>query len=692
MGIVASVLRAFHGGVHPPDNKALSENCAIEPLALPKRLTVPLHQHIGAPCEPCVKVGDKVKKGQVIGTASGFISAPVHAPTSGTVVAVEERPVSHPSGLNMLCAVIESDGADSWVEGLSGVKNPLQAKPQEIRDKIREAGIVGLGGASFPSFVKMSPPEGKTVELLLINGVECEPYLTCDARLMEERSKELIEGIEIMLHALQCKECVIGIEANKPKAIFVMQKAAADSPFIKVITLPVMYPQGSEKQLIEVVTGRQVPSGKLPLDVGVIVHNVATATSIREAVLFGRPLIQRLVTVTGRGINTPANLDVLMGTSVQDLIDHCGGLKPGTRKVINGGPMMGTAMHSLDVPVVKGMSGILCLMAGDINENEEHACIRCGSCVSVCPISLVPSQMAWLSKHDQFDVLPDNNIYDCIECGTCAYVCPSNIPLVHYFRYGKYSLANIQKAEKRAEQDKARVKVREERLAKEKAEKERKKAEMKAKMAAKRAAKESADASGGAAEAKTDDSAAPAGDDKAAKAARAAKAAKAARAAKAAKAAKAGGDAAADATPADDDKAAKAARAAKAAKAAKAARAAKAAKAAKAASAEAATEAKAEAATEPAAAKPAAKTAAKPAAKTTKTTSKTPRKPRTTKASTAAKADEAEAKAGTAKSTGAAKRSTTSRAKSTKAKAPRAISARPPKKAADKTAEDSAEQ
>ncbi|MBF0445786.1 MAG: electron transport complex subunit RsxC [Magnetococcales bacterium] len=560
MGIVASVLRVFHGGVHPPDNKDISQHCAIEPLAMPKRLYVPLHQHIGAPCQPCVKAGDTVKKGQIIGTAAGFISAPVHAPTSGTIVAVEEHLVGHPSGLKMLCAVLDTDGEDVWVDDLETLDDPLHADPKTIRDKIRAAGIVGLGGASFPSFVKMSPPDGKVVELLLINGVECEPYLTCDARLMEERSQDLIEGIEIMLRALQCKECVIGIEDNKPNAISVMQKASAQSSSIKVVVLPVMYPQGSEKQLIEVVTGRQVPSGKLPLDAGVIVHNVATAVAIRDGVKFGKPLIQRLVTVTGRGINRPANLEVLMGTPVRALVDHCGGLKPGVKKVINGGPMMGTALQTLDVPVVKGTSGILCMMADDVEQNPEHACIRCGSCVQVCPISLVPSQMAWLAKYDQFDTLPDNNLADCIECGTCAYVCPSNIPLVHYFRYGKNSLAAIQKAEQRSALDKSRVQAKEARVAAEKAEKERKKAEMKAKMAEKMAAKKKAEAEAAAATpavdqdaSKTTDepaiahepattttaSAATGDDDKAARAARAAKAAKAARAAKAAKAARA---------------------------------------------------------------------------------------------------------------------------------------------------------
>jgi electron transport complex protein RnfC len=545
MGIAATIIRSFHGGVHPPENKDIAGQCAIEPMPLPEKLYVPLHQHIGAPCDPSVKPGTPVKKGTQIGKPGGFVSAPVHAPTSGIITDIVEHPVGHPSGLTMLCAVLEPDGKDEWDPSLSGIENPFEADPAAIRDKIRAAGIVGLGGATFPSFIKLSPPKDKPVELLLINGVECEPYLTCDARLMEERAAEIVDGCEIMRHALQTKMCIIGIENNKPAAIQAMQKAITGKSDMRVDVLPVMYPQGGEKQLIEVVTGKQVPSGGLPIAVGVIVHNVGTAYAIRDAVRFGRPLVSRLVTMTGKGISRPANLEVAIGVPVQALIDHCGGLKPGVKKIINGGPMMGVALKYLETPVVKGTSGIIAMLEEETFDRPEHPCIRCGHCLQACPISLMPTEMAWLARHDQFEKLAEYHLFDCIECGSCSYVCPSNIPLVHYFRYGKMAIQFNDREKKRGELAKKRTQAKEERTAREQAERERKKAEMKAQMAAKRKA---------AAAAKTSDDAAEkipsapksaqagaegaAGDDRAAKAKRAAAAARAAKAKRAAAAAR----------------------------------------------------------------------------------------------------------------------------------------------------------
>ncbi|MBF0622440.1 MAG: electron transport complex subunit RsxC [Magnetococcales bacterium] len=573
MGIASKIRRLFHGGVHPPEYKDLSENCGIEAMPMPERLFVPLHQHIGAPCDPCVSVGDKVLKGQVIGKPAGFVSSPVHAPTSGTIVDIKEHTVGHPSGLTMLCAIIDTDGADTWLDTLKGIDDPMNAEPSSLRDQIRNAGIVGLGGATFPTFIKLSPPKGKVAELLLINGVECEPYLTCDARLMEEQTERVIDGIHLTLHALQTKKCIIGIENNKPRAIEAMQKAVADEPNITVQALPVMYPQGGEKQLIEAVTKKQVPSGGLPVDVGVIVHNVATIAAISDAIRDGKPLINRLVTVSGLGINRPANVDALFGTPVQSLIDHCGGLKQETKRVVMGGPMMGVTLHYMEAPVTKGTSGLLAMTAKEAHEEQERPCIRCGSCLQACPVSLMPTEMAWFSRTEQFDMAKDYNLYDCIECGSCAYVCPSNIPLVHYFRFAKLSIGAAEREARQAEISKKRTKIKDARVVKEQEARAAKKAAMKAKMAAKRKASASATKKPAA----TDSTAA--GDDKAAKAARAAKAAQAAKAARAKKAA-ASGDAGGD-----DDKAAKAARAAKAAKAARAAKAAKAARAAKAAKA-----------------------------------------------------------------------------------------------------------
>lgn len=488
MGIVAKALRYFHGGVHPKEYKELSEHCSIAPLPMPKKLYVPVQQHIGAPTKPVVKAGDKVLKGQLIGAAQGFVSAPIHAPTSGTVTGVEEYSAPHPSGLTMPCIVIETDGKDEWDPNLKGLDDPLNAEPQAIRDKIKEGGIVGLGGATFPSFIKMSPPKGKTVDMLIINAVECEPYLTCDARVMEERTRDIIEGIEIMLRALGTDTCMIGIEVNKPRAIRAMQKAVESKKGMEVVPLRVMYPQGSEKQLIEVITGRQVPSGGLPLDVGVIVHNVITAVAMRDAVKFGRPLVDRIVTVTGLGIAKPANVEAPLGTPSQEIIDHCGGLVGDVQKVIMGGPMMGMAMRDLKAPIVKGSSGLLCLTRGEGHAAPEGPCIRCGACLEACPIELMPTEMAWHSRHEQLDMLPEYNLFDCIECGSCAYVCPSNIPLVQYFRFGKMSIAAAKRDKEKQARSKARTEAKEAREAKIKAEKERKKAEMKAKMAAKKAA------------------------------------------------------------------------------------------------------------------------------------------------------------------------------------------------------------
>ncbi|MBF0590222.1 MAG: electron transport complex subunit RsxC, partial [Magnetococcales bacterium] len=485
MGIIAQVLGKFHGGVHPAEHKNLSEQCAISTMPMPDELYVPLHQHIGSPCDPCVEAGSKVLKGQLIGRAAGFVSAPVHAPTSGTITEFREYVVGHPSGLTMLCAILKPDGKDTWSKDLVGLDDPLKADPADIRAKVRDCGIVGMGGATFPSFIKMSPPNKAVVELLLINGVECEPYLTCDARLMEERADDIVEGIRIMLNGLQTKLCAIGIENNKPKAIEVMEQAVKAYPEISVISLPVMYPQGGEKQLIEVVTGRQVPSGGLPINVGVIVHNVATAVAVRDAVADGKPPVSRSVTVTGLGINKPANLEVLNGTPVQALIDQCGGLKPNVDRVVMGGPMMGVALKSLDVPCVKGTSGILALTPAEAHTASEQACIRCGSCLSACPINLMPTEMSWLARHDQFDTLGDYNLFDCIECGSCSYVCPSNIPLVHYFRYGKMAIQNKAAEKKRGELSKAATERKAARVEQEKLAREQRKAEMKAKMAAK---------------------------------------------------------------------------------------------------------------------------------------------------------------------------------------------------------------
>ncbi|MBF0183243.1 MAG: electron transport complex subunit RsxC [Magnetococcales bacterium] len=549
------MLGSFHGGVHPHGNKGMASHKAIEPLPMPQRLYVPLHQHAGQPCDPCVTVGQKVLKGEEIGRSDAWVSTPIHAPTSGTVVGIEEYPAGHPSGLTMLTVVIDPDGEDRWSDSIAGIADPMNAEPAVIQERIRWAGIVGLGGAVYPSFIKMTPPKGKKVETLLINGAECEPYLTSDERVMVERAKETIAGIEIMMHTLPTSKCVIGIEDNKPEAIKAMTEAARSYNGIRVQPMPAMYPQGARQQLVEAITGKQVPSGARLVDIGLLVHNVTTAYSIYEAVVHGKPLITRVVTVSGRGIAKPANLETLLGTPIRNLIDHCGGMKPGVRKVILGGPMMGLAVDNLDVPVVKGIAGVLALLQNEIVDKPEQPCIRCGRCVQACPMSLVPSEMAWRAKVNQLDVMPELHLNDCIECGSCGFVCPSNIPLVQYFRYAKLAIQADRRAQKKLDMDKARTKAKAARVEQEKLEKERQKEAMKAAMAArKKAAAEAAPAEAApaapaapatetvAAAVATD--AAPVAEGAAAlsdaesKAARAARAAQAARAARAAKAAK----------------------------------------------------------------------------------------------------------------------------------------------------------
>ncbi|MEO5339717.1 MAG: electron transport complex subunit RsxC [Magnetococcus sp. MYC-9] len=536
----------FHGGVHPKSHKELASHCAIEVLPLPKRLYVPLHQHAGDPCEPCVEVGQKVLKGEEIGRKVTRVGAPVHAPTSGTVVAIEEHTVGHPSGLTMLCVTLDPDGEDRWTE-LKGMDNPLSASPEAILDRIRAAGIVGMGGAVYPSFIKLSPAKDKKVDLLLINGSECEPYLTCDDRLMEERGRGIVGGAEIMMHVLGATQCVIGIEDNKPGAIRAMGRAAGPFPGMRVQPLPAMYPQGARQQLVEAITGMQVPAGGRLADIGLTVHNVATAFAVYEAVYFGRPSISRVVTVSGRGVGKPANLECLIGTPIQDLFDYAGGLQPGVSKIVIGGPMMGFTIGNLDVPVVKGTAGVLALLRQETVVEQEQPCIRCGRCVEACPISLVPCEMAWVAKNDQMDAMKDLHLKDCIECGSCSYVCPSHIPLVQYFRYAKLTIEAEKRAKQKFEQDKIRTKLRDERLAREKAEKERQKEATKAAMAERKRTAAAAAAAAPAAAAVPETASVPGteaappaaelseAESKAARAARAAQAARAAREARAAK-------------------------------------------------------------------------------------------------------------------------------------------------------------
>ncbi|MFB0516190.1 MAG: electron transport complex subunit RsxC [Candidatus Neomarinimicrobiota bacterium] len=433
-------LRTFRKGVHPPDYKAFTNTKKIEYLPLPEEVFIPLQQHIGAPGEPTVSPGDAVKTGQCIGRSERFVSSPVHASVTGKVKAITT--LLHPAGVKVPMVHIQRTGEDDW--DLLPVPEDWRAAAREYLCKlIWDAGIVGLGGAAFPTHVKLSPPKEKPIDAFILNGCECEPYLTADHRAMVELTPKILTGMSIIMKILGVEQGYIGIETNKPDAIEAMQACSKgnglDAP---VIPLRTKYPQGAEKMLIQAVLGRKVPAGGLPMDVGVIVNNVGTALAVTEAVTEGRPLIQRVVTVTGDGINEPRNVMARVGSPFSHLIDFCGGLKAETALVFMGGPMMGIAQHDLRVPVVKATSAIICTTA--VKRAESLPCIRCGNCISACPMNLLPTRLARLTEMQQWEAAEELGINHCIECGSCAYVCPSHIPLVQWIRVGKYSLTQLQ--------------------------------------------------------------------------------------------------------------------------------------------------------------------------------------------------------------------------------------------------------
>jgi len=437
--------RTFHGGVHPPESKKLTESKAIEILPTPQMVMIPIQQHIGAPSEPLVEKGDTVKVGDKIAEAKGFVSVPAHASISGKVKVVEERP--HPLGVDVQCVVIECDKEADQQGVFEFEEKYLDLPIDEMQSRIREAGLAGMGGAAFPTHVKLSPPPGKPIDTFIVNGAECEPYLTSDHRLMLEKPKEILLGVQLIMKILGCRKGYIGIENNKPDAVNVMRKTVNELGLdLEVLSLKVKYPQGAEKQLIKAATGREVPSRGLPMDVGCLVQNVGTAASIYDAVANKKPLIERVVTVTGKGIKEPKNLLARIGAPFSDLFEYCGGLLDSCGKIIMGGPMMGIAQYSDEVPVIKGTSGIVVLDEQESKRYSEGPCISCARCVDICPMGLMPTQYASQVKFEKYSDADADNILDCIECGSCAYLCPAKINLVHWIKHGKTEVMKAQKA------------------------------------------------------------------------------------------------------------------------------------------------------------------------------------------------------------------------------------------------------
>ena len=431
---------AIPGGLRLASNKSQSLRTPVRQARLPERLIVPLSQHIGVPADALVKPGDKVLKGQLIGRSTDYISAPVHAPTSGTVTDVGDYPVPHPSGLNASCVVIIADGEDRAADTGLKIDRVLEADPADIRQQVRAAGIVGLGGAGFPSAVKLNPGPDRQVELLVINGAECEPFISCDEALMCCCTQDVIDGIRIMQHALGAQQVVIGVEDNMPSAIDCLGKSleACGADDIRIVPVPSLYPAGGEKQLIYALTGEEVPSQGLPADLGIVCHNVGTAAAISRALINGEPLISRVITVTGAGVAEPCNLEVRIGTPIADLIEDCGGYTGDIEYLLMGGPMMGISLASDNLPVIKTTNCLLAASQADIPPPKAaSACIRCGECAEVCPAQLLPQQLYWHAHARDFDKVQDYNLFDCIECGCCAQVCPSHIPLVQYYRFAK---------------------------------------------------------------------------------------------------------------------------------------------------------------------------------------------------------------------------------------------------------------
>lgn len=462
----------FHGGIHPPENKQLTRDKPIRDLPLMARYVLPLHMHIGASARAVVKVGDQVGKGQILAQATDFISATIHAPTSGMVAAINDHLIPHPGGLLAPSIQLVSDGADRWAETPEPWPNYHAHSPAELRARLRESGVVGLGGAVFPTAAKLATGTAQ-VTTLVLNGAECEPYITCDDRLMREQPTDILEGAGIVLHMLGAAQCLIGIEDNKPEALAAMRAAAGEDPRFTVISVPSRYPAGGEKQLLRMLTGIEVPRGRRATEYGLLCLNVATVASVYRAVVLGRPVTDRIVTLGGGGIVQPDNFRVPIGALMSDVIAAAGGYRTGVDRLIMGGPMMGFSLPDDTVPVVKATNCILALRPEDRPEEPvPQPCIRCSLCAEACPADLLPQQLYWYARSRQFDRAVAYHLFDCIECGICSAVCPSHIPLVDYYRFAKTEVWSQEREKSKATVARDRFEFRKERLARQKAERE----------------------------------------------------------------------------------------------------------------------------------------------------------------------------------------------------------------------------
>ena len=442
--LMLNFVSGFRHGVHPPEEKGLTSHLPIKRMPYPDEIVLPLRQHAGKPAKLCVRVGDRVERGDKVGEADGFMSVPIHASAAGTVVDVDWWP--HPDGTMAESVRIEVDRFAVQVPRPRLVPRWEGLTTEQVVCAVQEAGVVGLGGAAFPTHVKLAPPKDHVVHTLIINGAECEPYLTSDHRTMVEYPERVHFGIRVMMHAIGVRKCVIGVEKNKPDAIEALRRTLPADLDITVLPLTVKYPQGAEKMLIHAVTGVEVPSGKLPVTVGVIVQNVGSVSAIAEVFETGLPLVERIVTVSGHGLRKPANLIVPVGTKLRDLLAHCEGVTSDAAEVILGGPMMGQAVSNLDAPVIKGTTGVVVLENYETRDAQVFPCIHCGRCLDACPVFLNPSLLGDFARVQRYEDMVDLHLADCMLCGSCAYVCPSNIPLSQLFQASKLALRRAKPA------------------------------------------------------------------------------------------------------------------------------------------------------------------------------------------------------------------------------------------------------